>query len=343
MNNALTRRARCLRALALVVCVLPACGDEVFHVSAASRTDARLDARATGAADAASTSDAASDDASATDAPPATDTGAPDVEAGVNDAAPESGGVPGICANAPSGTKVLDVPADCHATICDGAGHAAGAVVAQSNLPAAGPCLVGTCDALGRAGTAPLPADTACTSAGGGAVCDGAGSCVECNHTNDCAPGLYCDVTHHCGTVPCTDLDCGGACPPCGLGKRCSVDGDCLSYACDASSATCIQNQCLDHVQDGNETGVDCGGGLCAGCELGQACLLDQDCRSQACDTVTLQCITNQCIDHRTDGEETDVDCGGGLCPACGGGQACKTNLDCQAGHVCLGQKKACS
>src|SRR5262249_38291255 len=148
----------------------------------------------------------------------------------------------------------------------------------------------------------------------GAGMCDGAGSCVECLRTQDCAPGLYCDASHRCGAAACTDLDCGGACPPCGVGKRCLADADCQSFACDVDTAGCIEDQCLDHVQDGNETAVDCGGGLCEGCGFGQACLLDEDCRSTACDAVSLKCVSDQCADHRVDGMETDVDCGGGEC-----------------------------
>jgi hypothetical protein len=172
-------------------------------------------------------------------------------------------------------------------------------------------------------------------------VCDGAGSCVECNHTHDCAPGLYCDVAHHCGSAPCTDLDCGGACPPCDIGKRCLADRDCQSFACDADSATCIQNQCLDHVWDGNETGLDCGGGICQACELGQGCLVDGDCKSMACNALSHQCITDGCADFRADGLETDVDCGGPICDSCSPGKKCNSSFDCMSGHFC-NQKKVC-
>jgi hypothetical protein len=325
-------RAHTTWLLALALGVLPACGDEVVHVCASgsgAKACAR-DAQAEVSPDVPSDAGAPPPDADASLAEPAPP-----------DASPE---VAGACASAPSGTKVIDVPGSCRATICDGAGNAAGAIVDRSNVPASpSPCLEGTCDELGRAGTAPLASGTVCAAGPGGKVCDGAGSCVECLRTRDCAPGLYCAASHRCGTAACTDLDCGGACAPCELGKRCHVDADCKSYACDAASATCIQSQCLDHVQDGNETDLDCGGGICAGCELGQRCLLDQDCKSQACDTVTSKCISDGCADHRTDGAETDVDCGGGACPACEVGKRCKFNGDCPAGHVCLGVQKMCS
>ena len=313
----------------LLLCVVPACGDEAVHVTV-------------GGSDAGAQADAAAvDSPAATVDASAAELGAETGDVGANDVAVERDVDP-ICATAPSGAAILNVPPDCHATICDGAGHAAGVVVAQANAPATAPCVVGTCDALGRAGTAPLAAGIACSRGATSGLCDGAGSCVECNHTRDCAPGLYCDASHHCGAATCTDLDCGGACPPCELGKRCLANADCQSFACDAGSARCIQNQCLDHTRDGNETDLDCGGGLCKGCELGQACLLDVDCKSMACDALALQCISDACVDARVDGAETDVDCGGGLCASCPPGKKCKTNLDCTSGHVCLGVSKVC-
>jgi hypothetical protein len=346
-----TRQNRQRWLVALAICVLPACGDETYHLSVRGSNGAPTakDA-AVPATDAASPAvDAASpvtDVASTPDAPSPIDTGssAPDVGAGAADAGPgdtgtESVTVPSVCAGTPSGATILNVPADCHATICDGAGQAAGAVVVPSNVPTpGGPCLVGLCDALGRPSTSPLAAGTACSRTVGAGMCDGAGSCVECLRTLDCAPGLYCDASHRCGSAPCTDLDCGGACPPCEAGKRCFADADCQSFACDVDSATCIDNQCLDHVQDGNETAVDCGGGICKGCGFGQACLLDEDCGSMACDAVSLKCVAYQCADHRVDGMETDVDCGGG-CDQCATGQKCRWNGDCQPGHVCIGNK----
>jgi hypothetical protein len=307
--------------------VVAACGDEVIHVSV-GLPSTHADAGAGAAPEDAAAPEV---DAAASSADAAT----PEVGGG-----PQGAGAGALCAGAPSGARVLDVPPDCRATICDGAGRAAGVVVAQSNAPApAAPCLVGTCDALGRAGAAPRFAGAACSAGTKGVMCDGAGTCVECNHTRDCAPGLYCDASHHCGAAACTDLDCGGPCPPCDLGKRCVADVDCRSFACDASSATCVQSQCLDHVQDGNETDLDCGGGICGGCELGQGCLLDADCRSVACDAVTLKCVLDGCADNRVDGAESGVDCGGGACPACSTGQKCRNNLDCAAGHVCSAQK----
>jgi hypothetical protein len=242
--------------------------------------------------------------------------------------------------DAPVGSRVPDVPADCHASVCDGQGHATSVVLDAINVPLSDdPCAGALCDAFGAVVMAPRAAGTACHTGLRTGTCDGAGHCFECNLTADCPAGLFCDAHHFCGSAACTDVDCGGACPPCVVGKRCLADGDCLSLACDAATTTCIANQCLDHRQDGDETDADCGGGTCRGCGLGQACLFDEDCAYQACDTLTLRCISNQCADHRLDGLETDVDCGGGGCGPCFVGQSCHSNFDCQAGHLCNGAK----
>src|ERR1019366_3936206 len=115
-----------------------------------------------------------------------------------------------------------------------------------------------------------------------------------------------------------TDVDCGGGtCSACANALQCNVDSDCASNACDAVSLTCVPSQCIDQRQDGAETGVDCGGGTCAACAVGQGCFVDSDCVNSACDVGSLKCVSSQCGDHRQDGAETDVDCGGGICSAC--------------------------
>jgi hypothetical protein len=108
------------------------------------------------------------------------------------------------------------------------------------------------------------------------------------------------------------------------------------------ASSTCVTPQCQDHHQDGLETDADCGGGFCPPCVLGKNCVLSEDCASQACDAFKLVCISNQCSDHRVDGSETDIDCGGINCNSCPVGFKCKSNLDCQSGHVCGGVTKVC-
>ena len=45
------------------------------------------------------------------------------------------------------------------------------------------------------------------------------------------------------------------------------------------------------------------------------------------------------CVDKKKNGLETDVDCGGGVCPACASGELCKVSKDCATGLGCCGGK----
>jgi hypothetical protein len=145
-----------------------------------------------------------------------------------------------------------------------------------------------------------------------------------------------------------SDVDCGGSCPPCGPSKVCFADSDCSPTAsgCDADAGgcycvaralVCVYSHCLDHKTDADETDLDCGGSVCSPCASGLRCLVDSDCEGSACDSLSNLCVSNQCADRHQDGSESDVDCGGGICGSCTTGQHCNSNLDCQSGHLCVG------
>src|SRR5262249_45249659 len=131
----------------------------------------------------------------------------------------------------------------------------------------------------------------------GGGTCPPCGPNMGCNQPSDCV-GVQCDVNMKC-TPNCsdkvqnnneTDVDCGGGtCPACAVTKKCKVIADCSSLACDAVTLVCINNQCQDHQQDGNETDKDCGGSCGPTCVVGQSCLTHTDCASDACDAMTLK------------------------------------------------------
>ena len=267
--------------------------------------------------------------------------------------------------------------------------------------------------------------------------------------------------------VPCCVTCEQGVCPRGSEGEPCEQDTDCASDACDAVTHECVSSQCADHRQDGQESGVDCGGPVCNACQGGQGCRSSFDCRagqycltshvcsgppestadasardaaeepspcddecavddyecsslpqvctyddagftvsceapgegvwacvvgsagcavwvpgaacgsavsccagceqvacdagtdslcwscppgsdgkpceedtdcvSGACDAVSHVCVSSQCADHRLDGLETDVDCGGPDCNECQAGQRCQSNRDCQPAHICEG------
>jgi hypothetical protein len=49
------------------------------------------------------------------------------------------------------------------------------------------------------------------------------------------------------------------------------------------------------------------------------------------------------CHDGKLNGNETDVDCGGGTCPRCADGKACRVDNDCVSGTCTDGQCVACT
>jgi GH25 family lysozyme M1 (1,4-beta-N-acetylmuramidase)/predicted alpha/beta superfamily hydrolase len=98
---------------------------------------------------------------------------------------------------------------------------------------------------------------------------------------------------------------------------------------------------CSDGVQDGNETGIDCGG-ACPACPIGQGCLIDADCGDRdPCTTDT--CVAHACVhapvvcvaqDQCHDAGTCDMT---GLCsnPAKPDGTNCSDGNSCTAGDTC--------
>jgi hypothetical protein len=154
-----------------------------------------------------------------------------------------------------------------------------------------------------------------------------------------------------------TGADCGGAlCPPCGSGpdRHCLVDMDCLGWDDPTfRGQACFEGYCTDRCHDnridGGESDVDCGGSCANACQVGQHCNSPQDCfYYHLCtgENDGLECPNGICISPCSDGvqngDETDVDCGGGkahcmvdgACPPCSDGLKCKVGTDCKSG-VC--------
>jgi len=89
---------------------------------------------------------------------------------------------------------------------------------------------------------------------------------------------------------------------------------------------------CKDGIQNGNETGVDCGGSCPRVCGA-RSCIRDENCMpGEIC--VRETCTPNpQCSDGIQNGTETGVDCGGNCvaCPTCKDGiqNGDETGVDC--------------
>ena len=106
----------------------------------------------------------------------------------------------------------------------------------------------------------------------------------------------------------------------------------------------CEDLPCNNGAMDGEETDVDCGGSVCPPCPLGGACLLDSDCITGECISTPppwvssvppWTCSIAGCTDGTQNQDETDVDCGGVVCPGCPDGGLCNGDSDCANGF-CL-------
>jgi hypothetical protein len=128
-----------------------------------------------------------------------------------------------------------------------------------------------------------------------------------------------------------TDVDCGGSCAACGLGKSCQADGDCLSDFC--NFGRCDRPTCSDGIKNQGESDVDCGGPHCPACADRKACTAAADCASMRCDGST--CAS--CHDGVQSGGELAVDCGG-PCPPCADGTPCTSGAQCGGGQ-CVNQR----
>jgi hypothetical protein len=207
-------------------------------------------------------------------------------------------------------------------------------------------CTAGVCDVSFTANGTPTTTQT--TGDCQKSLCDGAGNASVVNDDTD--PLVDGD--------PCTDDVCTAGVPsnppaaaktPCSSGTATMCDGaghcveclastDCTSGICTAN--VCLSAVCSDNVKNGNETDVDCGG-ACLPCADGKVCAAAADCQSGVCSgTTTKTCQVPVCTDAAKNGTETDVDCGGGVCPKCAPLKKCSVNADCTGGQcsgsVCL-------
>lgn len=114
-------------------------------------------------------------------------------------------------------------------------------------------------------------------------------------------------------------------------GESCESNGECSTNNCEDN--ICVQASCSDGIQNGWETGIDCGGGdktECPACNVGQSCNENADCDNGFCDGGI--CATPVCANE-------ELQCGGDceLCPEgaeCIVGDDCATNY-CGEGNTC--------
>ena len=159
---------------------------------------------------------------------------------------------------APPGTPLMSqTPGDCQTAICDGMGNV-GSQINGMDVPAddGNDCTGETCP-MGFPSHPAHPMGTACSS-GGGTVCNGAGTCVQCNSFNDC-PGA--DTS--CQQRTCTANTCGISFTPNGTPVGSQTAGDCQENVCDGSGNIVTQEANGDVPVDGNQcTSDNCNSGV---------------------------------------------------------------------------------
>jgi hypothetical protein len=245
---------------------------------------------------------------------------------------------------------------DCQVLQCDGRGNAA-SVADDTDLPGddGNQCTADACDDGVEVHPAE-PVNSGCTQ-GGGTVCDGMGTCVECNSSSQCGGGGGCLVPacddNECTLVGntgaacddglfCTQIDTcnsGGTCV--GSGDPCDgADGDsdcsegCNETANNCSGADPSGSPCDDGLFC-TETDTCNGSGSCNG--SGNPCNGpdgDADC-SETCNESANACSAN---------DPNGTDCGG--CSTCSNG-ACNFNCGplsqcCSGDDICISMGQEC-
>jgi hypothetical protein len=131
---------------------------------------------------------------------------------------------------------------------------------------------------------------------------------------------------------------CGGAAPGCAVSAGCAANSDCARPATCSAGVCAVGVSCTNGVQDGVETGPDCGGSCPNKCGLGTGCKDDADCAQGTCSQKTWQCVSDRCNDGKRNGDELGTDCGGPTCRKCRVGEVCLqpngATPHCESGYV---------
>ncbi len=172
-----------------------------------------------------------------------------------------------------------------------------------------------------------------------------------CEVPGDC-PG----TDGECGTRTCTDGLCGVDAVPAGTPVAGQIPGDCSTVVCDGDGETDLAPDDADIEEDDEDCTVDTcsegsplhtpvaegtactgpfNGKVCTAAGTCVECIDGSDCISGSC-TQTFVCAPASCNDMIENNGESDVDCGGTMCPKCLEGDDCNGPTDCLSG-ICAG------
>jgi hypothetical protein len=225
----------------------------------------------------------------------------------------------------PAGTMTsAQTAGDCQVNQCDGAGNVIQSA-ANTDAPAddGNQCTSDVC--VAGAPSHPAKAiDTACNQ-NGGSFCSAFGTCAECNAPTQCA-----GTDTECHSRTCNGNACGQSNAPAGTATSAQTSGDCQTTQCDgAGNIVSAADDSDAPADDGNQCTTDvCTAGVPShpNRSLGAACSQGG---GSLCDGAGA-CVAASCSDGAYNGSETDVDCGGGTCPACPTNSGCAVNSDCE-------------
>jgi hypothetical protein len=254
-----------------------------------------------------------------------------------------------LCTNTVCSNPDKAAEASCPTGVCDGSGKCL-------------ECLTSPADDVVCGQLHPtLPVCDATTKTCVGCLTDA--DCMKFDSTNPVcwSKNLTC-VSCHDGVrdgnetgVDCGGPDCGACqadpCDPvrgCGDGSVCAMpENICCNTACSASTMTCMACAMKDGATaDGTCSEVPLGEDPFNQCSATGGSPL-----AGGCGKTMGKCA---CEDGVKDEKETDVDCGGPVCPGCLGGQMCEQDTDCNANYgfcisnvccnaLCTGQCRFCN
>ncbi len=150
-----------------------------------------------------------------------------------------------------------------------------------------------------------------------------------------------------------TDVDCGGSCPACVVGKACQQATDCAGSNC-VDGVCCNPTNCFGTCRSCAQAKTGLPDGTCGPVTAGQQSTSGCVAAGQACSS-SGTCAPAHCFNGVKDGDETDVDCGGPSCASCAVGNACTTSSDCSpttsdncidgvcCGRTCFGDCRSCA